>query len=85
MTNYLLQRIEPIKEHIIATNPFEVLTATKDNIRGLKACIEHLEKDSVLQFSLPVKYRPTNKVIMLLLIVSGRKIQLNLLQLQRFR
>ncbi|NJK97037.1 MAG: hypothetical protein HC905_20830 [Bacteroidales bacterium] len=48
MTNYLLQRIEPIKEHIIATNPFEVLTATKDNIRGLKACIEHLEKRQCL-------------------------------------
>lgn len=48
MGNYLLQRIEPLKDYIVAINPFEVTTTYRENVPGLRACIEHLKNDKPL-------------------------------------
>lgn len=48
MGNYLLQRIEPLKEYIVAINPFEETASYRENVPGLRACIEHLINDKPL-------------------------------------
>lgn len=48
MGNYLLQRIEPLKDYIVAINPFEETASYRENVPGLRACIEHLKHDKPL-------------------------------------
>jgi putative hemolysin len=43
MGNFLLQRLEPIANHVIAVNPFEEQFGKKQNISGIKQCIGHIE------------------------------------------
>ncbi|TVR74571.1 MAG: GNAT family N-acetyltransferase [Marinilabiliales bacterium] len=48
MANFLLSRIEPIKEHIISGNPFEKLRDAGSGISGLKEALTHLRSGSPL-------------------------------------
>lgn len=76
--NYLLQRIEPIKDYIIPVNPFETASAKQYNITGLKACIEHL------QYNKPLIIFPAGEVSSFQsesLEVTDRKWQKNIVKL----
>ena len=44
MANYLLQRIEPIKEIVLPVNPFENHKDSKSSTTGLKQAFTHLDK-----------------------------------------
>lgn len=48
MGNFLLKRVEPIQEHIISVNPFELKGVSKENITGFKTCIAHLKEEKPL-------------------------------------
>lgn len=43
MANFLLQNVEPIKDHFISVNPFESRKEIYSNVTGLKAVMQHLE------------------------------------------
>jgi len=43
MANFLLQNVEPIRDYILAVNPFESRKGAFNNISGLKMAIAHLE------------------------------------------
>jgi putative hemolysin len=43
MANFLLQNVEPIKDHFIAVNPFEARKEFYSNVTGLKAVVQHIE------------------------------------------
>ena len=40
--NYLLERIEPLKEYIFSVNPFETIRSSRSSVVGLKHAYEHL-------------------------------------------
>lgn len=42
MANFLLQRIEPFREHFISVNPFENAKHVQSNVSGLRAAMSHL-------------------------------------------
>ncbi|MFN8699069.1 MAG: lysophospholipid acyltransferase family protein [Flavobacteriales bacterium] len=48
MANFLLQNVEPIRDFILAVNPFEERKSAFSNISGLKAAIAHLESGKPL-------------------------------------
>lgn len=48
MANFLLQNVEPIRDYILAVNPFEGRKSAFNNISGLKASIAHLEEGKPL-------------------------------------
>jgi len=48
MANFLLQRVEPIKDYFIAVNPFEARKEAYSNVSGLKAVMQHLENGGAL-------------------------------------
>jgi len=48
MANFLLQRVEPIKDYFVAVNPFETRKEAYSNVSGLKAVMQHLEKGGAL-------------------------------------
>jgi putative hemolysin len=48
MSNYLLRRIDPIKDILIAVNPFEENLVVKQNLTGLRICKDHLENGKAL-------------------------------------
>ncbi len=43
MANFLLQSVEPIKNHFLSVNPFEEMKGAYNNIGGLKAALLHIE------------------------------------------
>jgi putative hemolysin len=43
MANFLLQSVEPIKNHFLSVNPFEEMKGAYNNIGGLKAALQHIE------------------------------------------
>ena len=43
MANFLLQSVEPIKNHFLSVNPFEEMKGAYNNIGGLKAALQHVE------------------------------------------
>ena len=43
MANFLLQSVEPIKNHFLSVNPFEEMKGAYNNIAGLKAALLHVE------------------------------------------
>jgi putative hemolysin len=48
MANFLLQRVEPIKDYFIAVNPFESRREAYSNVSGLKAVRQHIENGGSL-------------------------------------
>jgi putative hemolysin len=48
MGNFLLTRIEPLKDLVIPVNPFDDLTDIKQNVSGVMSCLNHLEKGNSL-------------------------------------
>lgn len=48
MANFLLQRVEPIKDYFIAVNPFEGRREAYSNVSGLKAVRQHIESGGAL-------------------------------------
>ncbi len=44
LSNFLLQRIEPIREFLLPVNPFEELNNRQSSFTGLKKSLEHLSK-----------------------------------------
>lgn len=48
MANFLLQNVEPIRDYILAVNPFEARKDAYNNISGLKSAIAHLESGKPL-------------------------------------
>lgn len=48
MANFLLQRVEPIKDYFIAVNPFESRREAYSNVGGLKAVRQHIENGGAL-------------------------------------
>lgn len=43
MANFLLQNVEPIRDHFISVNPFEERKEVYSNVTGLKAVVQHIE------------------------------------------
>lgn len=43
MANFLLQNVEPIRDYVLAVNPFETRRDAFNNIAGLKSALAHLE------------------------------------------
>jgi putative hemolysin len=48
MANFLLQKVQPLSNHIIPVNPFENFKNAKSNLQGLKLALEHLKNGNVL-------------------------------------
>ncbi|MFN9798707.1 MAG: 1-acyl-sn-glycerol-3-phosphate acyltransferase, partial [Bacteroidota bacterium] len=48
MANFLLQNVEPIRDYILAVNPFEERKSAFSNISGLKTALAHLESGKPL-------------------------------------
>ena len=46
--NFLLKKVEPISEFVLAVNPFENMPEAGSNIAGLKTAIDHLHNGGVL-------------------------------------
>jgi len=46
MANFLLEKIDPIKDYLLSVNPFEELKGRKSSFQGIKNAIQHLEKGS---------------------------------------
>lgn len=43
MANFLLQKIEPIKDHLIPVNPFDDRVSAKSSFGGMKEALKHLK------------------------------------------
>ncbi|MFY8136751.1 MAG: lysophospholipid acyltransferase family protein, partial [Flavobacteriales bacterium] len=56
MANFLLQNVEPIKDYFLSVNPFEAMKGAYNNISGLKAALQHIEK------GLPLALFPAGEV-----------------------
>ncbi len=50
LANYLLQNIEPLKDYIIAVNPFENIGNTSINLSGTKEVLKHLQTAPIAIF-----------------------------------
>jgi putative hemolysin len=48
MANFLLQRIEPLKECFFPVNPFETRKNAKSSLKGLRLAIDHIISDHAL-------------------------------------
>ena len=52
MANFLLRQIEPLKDHIIAVNPFENIVDTAINLSGTKEVLTQLKTSPLVYFQL---------------------------------
>ncbi len=48
LSNFLLDKVEPLKEYFIPVNPFEDLKDKKSSLGGLRAALEHLREGHAL-------------------------------------